>query len=809
MRSLLVLPLMALGSLAQSVPSDSSSASVGTTPSDTPPVVIDTPSVTPTVTDSGSASPSVTPSTSEAVATTPTDVSSSPSSSSNDSSSSSSSSTDSSSVSATATDDLDDPTATYVIPANLYSADKADEGPQVIVQPSLEEVVDIGAHQVELYAAVVADNKLAPPDNPAESPVAVLPACPNIKAAALRAAADRAQIRVPKFGCVKKTLSIKIHFHYVVPSSKTTQTAKDNAQKRAQRNFDLLNQVYNPFGISFVWESFDTPVNAWFTNHKFWVNSNDDFNPTQEATKKQQAWRATKRVGGFDELNVWIVDDITTQDDPNFNVAGFATFPNWKKKHDGIVMALWAFTPISDALLTTADDQGTCLEPGSVPKLKGGTLIHEIGHWLGLLHIHEGGCSADDGVADTYQVSDGETRNCCTVRACDGTNIRSHNWMGYSKCRGTSIYNRPINPSSFKDGQRVRMLAYWNKYRQPFRCEDVLITVPGKRDLASGNNAAGAAALALHRRQQEGTAKALAELLLHNCSVAIQDVFDPASIPLGKPDLAMYSSSASVLQASPTPVPPGVIKPSTVSWGTNQPTDSVPGGGGAGVAGTGGNGAGSTSTPKPSNAATALTVVGGRADGVLAVTYRIWKPSKRYDVIDDFTPVATLGIRFGKRWGNSRATLPCFSRTVIPTFALKSRLLTRFRDGATYQDANDRILQYRRLAASPATGTDWYYSGVTAAIIDRGLYIMSRNDNPKLYGGSHVVDGRSAQGQQQLGASQGFRKCTVDKSKGGWISCQLPNASPARFQELVWGTGESNRRKLKLAQIPSSDDQGQ
>lgn len=187
--------------------------------------------------------------------------------------------------------------------------------------------------------------------------------------------------------------------------------------------------MYNPFDISFEWASFETPLNKWFSEHKYYTG--DSFNPTEGVTKANQLWMASTRRGNFEDLTVWIVNDIAVQNSDR-NIAGYATFPNWKKKHDGIVMRISSLAPVSSLLLTTSTDQDTCLQPGTVDKLRGSTLIHEIGHWLGLSHVHEGGCAGTDGVADTSQVSDGETKNCCTIKSCAGKNIRSHNWMSVS-----------------------------------------------------------------------------------------------------------------------------------------------------------------------------------------------------------------------------------------------------------------------------------------------------------------------------------------------------------------------------------------
>lgn len=159
------------------------------------------------------------------------------------------------------------------------------------------------------------------------------------------------------------------------------------------------------------------------------------------------------------------------------------------------------------------------------------------------------------------------------------------------------------------------MFAQHQLYRTGYKCGFTY----GRRDLSSSANTN-----TLERRRAEDKAKVLADLLLHNCSVAIQDVFAPDTIPLGKGDLDMYSSSASFLQANPTPVPDGVVKPATVSYGTNQPTATIPGGGGVGgTNGGGGAGSGSGGTPKPSNGAGVLGPMGG-VGGAGALDTMLW-----------------------------------------------------------------------------------------------------------------------------------------------------------------------------------------
>ena len=166
------------------------------------------------------------------------------------------------------------------------------------------------------------------------------------------------------------------------------------------------------------------------------------------------------------------------------------------------------------------------------------------------------------------------------------------------------------------------MFAQHQLYRTGYKCGFTY----GRRDLLSSTHSD-----AFERRRAEDKAKVLADLLLHNCSVAIQDVFEPDTIPLGKGDLDMYSSSASFLQANPTPVPDGVAKPETVSYGTSQPTATNPGGGGVGGTNGGGgggsgsgSGSGSAGTPKPSNGAGILEPMGSGFEGAGALGTMLW-----------------------------------------------------------------------------------------------------------------------------------------------------------------------------------------
>ncbi|KAL2884672.1 Extracellular metalloprotease [Ceratocystis lukuohia] len=89
----------------------------------------------------------------------------------------------------------------------------------------------------------------------------------------------------------------------------------------------------------------------------------------------------------------------------------------------------------------------------------GRTVTHEVGHWMGLYHTFEGGCTGDgDFINDTpaelepaYECA--SERNSCPGR--EGTDP-IHNFMDYvsDSCM-----------ESFTDGQKARMQSYYSRYR--------------------------------------------------------------------------------------------------------------------------------------------------------------------------------------------------------------------------------------------------------------------------------------------------------------------------------------------------------
>ena len=135
------------------------------------------------------------------------------------------------------------------------------------------------------------------------------------------------------------------------------------------------------------------------------------YNDTWHKDGASANYRKQTREGGADALNMWLVD---------FKYLGIATFPWDYAKRPGIdgVRVNYASLP-----------------GGSIANYNlGETATHEVGHWLGLYHTFQGGCTElNDEVSDTPAQSSPtngcpEGRDSCALPGLDPI----HNYMDYS-----------------------------------------------------------------------------------------------------------------------------------------------------------------------------------------------------------------------------------------------------------------------------------------------------------------------------------------------------------------------------------------
>jgi hypothetical protein len=105
-------------------------------------------------------------------------------------------------------------------------------------------------------------------------------------------------------------------------------------------------------------------------------------------------------------------------------------------------MAMSAVYPETDAEAAIKGGNNLC---NALYKVRGATLVHEVGHWMGLQHTFWGECSerTNDGVADTPQYAE-STNKCCQQTACGKAAVSGlvWNWMSVSRSFRPSTLSR-------------------------------------------------------------------------------------------------------------------------------------------------------------------------------------------------------------------------------------------------------------------------------------------------------------------------------------------------------------------------------
>jgi len=233
-----------------------------------------------------------------------------------------------------------------------------------------------------------------------------------------------AEAQMAAEGSMSSLAAIEVDLYFHVVSAGTAVSQGNVPDSQLAQQLIVLNNAFAPHGIHFNLRGTDRTINA------SWAIDGDEI-----------AMKRALRKGGYSALNLYFQQAVGGN-------LGYCTLPTTVRSgstafiRDGCSI-LYSTTP-----------------GGSTPRYNlGQTSTHEVGHWFGLFHTFQGGCTgAGDSIADTpaqATASDG-----CPVGRDSCPNAAGldpiHNYMDYSD---DSCY------TEFTKGQEARMVSMWNTYR--------------------------------------------------------------------------------------------------------------------------------------------------------------------------------------------------------------------------------------------------------------------------------------------------------------------------------------------------------
>jgi hypothetical protein len=217
------------------------------------------------------------------------------------------------------------------------------------------------------------------------------------------------------------TTAVDVYWHVITngTSGKLT-TTQINSQ------LSVLNNAYSGSGFSFRLVGSETTTNSdWYSIA---------FPPSGLEPSDAKAMKRALHKGTAAALNLY---SVTFSD----GTLGYAQFPGGTLSLDGVVLDYRS------------------LPGGSLsPYNQGDTGTHEVGHWLGLYHTFQGGCSTtNDYVTDTPQEAS-PAFGCPTGRdTCSASGLDPiKNFMDYTDDSCMTM---------FTPGQTTRMQNAWVTYR--------------------------------------------------------------------------------------------------------------------------------------------------------------------------------------------------------------------------------------------------------------------------------------------------------------------------------------------------------